>query len=148
MKAVTWSRMGRGNFVFGALGLAIAWAVAQYLVTGAINPMLELGSKFRPEALRGGAADLALVALALDAGLLWFVVRRLHDAGLTGWWSLALIAAPFLSPAGSVLVLGGLIVLVALPGQIGPNPFGPDPRGWTSKAQYEQQQQRLKSGDI
>lgn len=46
--------------------------------------------------------------------------RRLHDAGMTGWFQLL----------GFIPAVGGLIVLVltVLPGNPGPNQYGPDPR--------------------
>jgi uncharacterized membrane protein YhaH (DUF805 family) len=46
-------------------------------------------------------------------------VRRLHDGGNSGWWLLL-----------SLVPLGGIAVIVflALPGTVGTNRFGPDPR--------------------
>jgi len=45
--------------------------------------------------------------------------RRLHDAGLSGWWQLL-----------GIIPLGGLAVFIMtlLPGKPGPNQYGPDPR--------------------
>jgi uncharacterized membrane protein YhaH (DUF805 family) len=45
--------------------------------------------------------------------------RRLHDAGLSGWWQLL-----------GIIPLGGIVVLVMtiLPGSQGLNQYGPDPR--------------------
>ena len=47
--------------------------------------------------------------------------RRLHDTDRRGWWMLL----------GLIPIVGGIIVLVfdVLPGQPGPNRFGPDPKG-------------------
>ena len=47
-------------------------------------------------------------------------VRRLHDADFSGWW-LLLAFAP----------MGGLVIFVfhVLDGRIGPNRYGPDPKG-------------------
>ena len=45
--------------------------------------------------------------------------RRLHDAGLSGWWQLIGII-----PGGSIAVL----VMTILPGKPGQNQYGPDPR--------------------
>jgi uncharacterized membrane protein YhaH (DUF805 family) len=47
------------------------------------------------------------------------VCRRLHDAGLSGWWQLLGII-----PGGSIAIL----VMTILPGNPGPNQYGPDPR--------------------
>lgn len=45
--------------------------------------------------------------------------RRLHDAGLSGWWQLL-----------GIIPLGGLAVFImtVLPGNPGENRYGPDPR--------------------
>jgi uncharacterized membrane protein YhaH (DUF805 family) len=78
--------------------------------------------------------------------------------GRSGWWVLTLPALTLLSlVAGSSTALGGALiplVLIAVllaywlalllwPGTIGPNRFGPDPRGWDSRAHYDAQRQRL-----
>ncbi|PUB25536.1 uncharacterized membrane protein YhaH (DUF805 family) [Promicromonospora sp. AC04] len=56
-------------------------------------------------------------------------VRRLHDTGKSGWFFL-LGYVPFV---GSIIV----IVLAALPGEIGPNQYGPDPKAQEAPAQPE-----------
>ena len=56
-------------------------------------------------------------------------VRRLHDTGKSGWYFL-LGYVPFV---GSIII----IVLAALPGEIGPNQFGPDPKAQEGPAQPE-----------
>lgn len=95
-----------------------------------------------------GATLVCILAAAVEASLLprtgrrdavvvWFValahvvpayavtVRRLHDAGHTGWLAL-LNAVPF----GSLVVL----VLACLPSTPWPNPYGPPPNEGTSAA--------------
>ena len=47
-------------------------------------------------------------------------VRRLHDAGRTGWWFLV----QFVPYLGTVV----WVVFAVLPGQKGENRFGPDPK--------------------
>lgn len=60
-------------------------------------------------------------ALFAFAGLLWIqlalAVKRLHDRGVTGWAAL-LLAIPFVS-------LLAFFVIGIVPGQRGPNAYGP-----------------------
>ncbi len=48
-------------------------------------------------------------------------VRRLHDIGYSGWWYLI----------GFIPYIGGIIILVmsALPSEVGTNQYGPNPYG-------------------
>lgn len=59
--------------------------------------------------------SLALLVPALAVG-----VRRMHDIGRSGWW-LFIAMIP---------VIGGIwqIILLATPGEYGPNQYGPDPK--------------------
>lgn len=72
----------------------------------------------------GGAAVgilSLLVGLALLLPGLAVTVRRLHDTDRSGWWwFIALV--PFV---GAIV----LLVFELLPGTVGPNRFGPDPKG-------------------
>lgn len=71
------------------------------------------------------APALTLVCVILFAALLvaWLAVevRRLHDTGQSGWWSLLAL----------IPVLGqlGLLVMLIQDGAKGDNRFGPDPKG-------------------
>ncbi|MFC4627883.1 DUF805 domain-containing protein [Promicromonospora alba] len=67
-----------------------------------------------------GSTLLAIVMLGTLVPLLAAAVRRLHDTGKSGWFYL-LCLVPFV---GGII----LIVLLALPGEPGPNRFGPDPK--------------------
>lgn len=67
-----------------------------------------------------GSTLLAIVMLGTLVPLLAAAVRRLHDTGRSGWFYL-LCLVPFV---GGII----LIVLLALPGEPGPNRFGPDPK--------------------
>jgi uncharacterized membrane protein YhaH (DUF805 family) len=64
-------------------------------------------------------ALFSLYYLGAILPMLALAARRLHDAGYSGW--LQLIS---LIPFGGIV----LLVLLALPGERGPNRHGPDPR--------------------
>jgi uncharacterized membrane protein YhaH (DUF805 family) len=61
----------------------------------------------------------ALYGLAVLLPTLGVYIRRLHDTGRSGWWVL-LIFVPLI---GYLI----LLVLMALPGDAGPNEYGPPP---------------------
>lgn len=119
--------------------------------------------------------DLFVVSALFDANTHWylwlvfalnyliglwtfvFFVRRLHDQNLPGYWVpivfilVWVIAATGidLGPAfGIIILLAMLALFLIVPfrgGTIGPNRFGPDPRGWESQAHYDEQVARLKN---
>ena len=73
--------------------------------------------------LAGEEAGLILLAVAAVGLLLPYVavaIRRLHDTNKSGWWML-LAFVPIASLA--------LLVFFVLPGTVGENRFGPDPKG-------------------
>lgn len=58
----------------------------------------------------------------------FLTAQRLRDINLSGWW--ALLWVPLNMMEGSLksaLFLAGVIILCAIPGNNGPNKFGPDP---------------------
>ena len=71
------------------------------------------------------------------ASLLWSLVvllpnisvsvRRLHDRNMSGWFLLAFIVGMII-PLLNLIVVIAFIVIMALPGTIGPNKFGADPK--------------------
>jgi uncharacterized membrane protein YhaH (DUF805 family) len=67
-----------------------------------------------------GSTLLAIVMLGTLVPLVAAAVRRLHDTGKSGWFYLLCL----------VPLIGGIVVIVllALPGEPGPNRFGPDPK--------------------
>ena len=75
----------------------------------------------------------------------WLAARRFQDQDRLGWLALlpwAASATLLFLPAPPVLPLLILLVfLVALflPGTVGPNRYGPDPRGWRSREHYEEE---------
>lgn len=81
-----------------------------------------------------------IISLYLFPPNLGVTVRRLHDRNLSGWWLLLPIGALALwfagggagaqSQVGSLLSLAmcvGYLALLTMPGQPGPNRFGPAP---------------------
>ena len=87
------------------------------------------------------------VAMAL-VGLWWLgtiipslavAVRRLHDRGLSGWWYAGAIILSFV-PIVNFLALFAyiaLFVLFLLPGEEGPNKWGPDPKDPTRASVFD-----------
>jgi uncharacterized membrane protein YhaH (DUF805 family) len=60
-----------------------------------------------------------VLALTLLVPTLAVQVRRFHDQGLSGW----LVLINFIPYLGALVVL----VFMCLPGNVGPNKYGPDP---------------------
>ena len=107
----------------------------------------------------GGAAALGLPlslwqnygGTALGLAFLWLAIRRFHDQDRPGWLALipagVAIAASLGVPvpgAAALIIFLGFLVALFLPGTIGPNRYGPDPRGWKSPEQYRDQQRQLR----
>lgn len=76
---------------------------------------------------------------------LWLAARRFQDQDRPGWLALApsgFLLAMFLARLPPLLALLGLVAFVIalfLPGTVGPNRYGPDPRGWRSREHYEEE---------
>lgn len=60
---------------------------------------------------------LPLLTLLVVAALIPASVRRLHDMGYSGWFVIGIFIVPFAS-----------MILLFIPGEPGPNPYGPNPR--------------------
>ncbi len=83
--------------------------------------------------------------------LLVLIVGRLHDLDRRGWWALLFLALAagggWLGGVAGALcgtaVVVGWLALLLWPGTIGPNRFGPDPRGWESREHFDEQERRL-----
>ena len=139
----------------GLLGRSTRTAIFGYLVACLLASValwfLALGA-LREQVLRGAAVPIAqlpewvlYVQAAFALALLWLSVRRFQDQDRPGWIALAPYAASALVWAGLPEILGGLVWLafligLILPPTIGPNRYGPDPRGWKSRDHYLQQQ--------
>lgn len=74
-----------------------------------------------------GAIGLCLWALASIVPSIAVTVRRLHDRNLTGWIYLGLIVAQFIPLIGLIAAIG-MLVLMVLPGNVGANKYGADPK--------------------
>jgi uncharacterized membrane protein YhaH (DUF805 family) len=74
-----------------------------------------------------GAGLLGIFALASIIPSIAVVVRRLHDRGLSGWWYLGAIVAAMI-PLVNIIAGIAMLVLMLLPGNPGPNKYGPDPK--------------------
>lgn len=89
-----------------------------------LQTMLGMGDSAASVALViGGIYSLYNLATVLP--MLSLGVRRLHDTGRSGWWYLI----NFVPCIGSIVFL----VFVCMPGTVGDNQFGPDPKAsdWT-----------------
>ncbi|MDJ0276108.1 DUF805 domain-containing protein [Sphingomonas sp. 2R-10] len=106
-----------------------------FMILGAIFGLLGAFSSSMAEVQAGsvnGPLMLAVVVLGiLGLGILIpsiaVQVRRLHDRNMSGWWLLGIYVVSFIPVVGFIASIG-LLVLLALPGTVGPNRFGPDPK--------------------
>lgn len=64
---------------------------------------------------------ILLVSWAVSLLYVPLVVKRWHDRGRSGWWTL-MLAVPFIG------WFWGWVELCLVPGVVGPNQYGPDPR--------------------
>ena len=55
-------------------------------------------------------------------------VRRLHDRNMSGWLLLAFLVG-LIIPLINIIAFIAFIVIMALPGTVGPNKYGADPKG-------------------
>lgn len=132
-------RVSRGafwgvNVVFAIIILALAWLLFQH--TTAIVPTVS-GGYIAPS----GSPDIGhpfTIALLLAIPMLWIefclIVKRWHDRGKSGWWSL-IILLPVLG------LIWAFIEVALLRGQPGGNRYGgstswADRRGWTTDDIY------------
>lgn len=74
-----------------------------------------------------GAGLLGIYALAAFIPNLAVIVRRLHDRDMSGWWLLGYFVAAMI-PFVNIIAGIAMLVLMCLPGTIGPNKYGPDPK--------------------
>ncbi|WP_291203583.1 DUF805 domain-containing protein [Hyphomonas sp.] len=70
---------------------------------------------------------LGLYALGIIIPSIALFVRRLHDINQTGWIYLGLVVLGFV-PLIGLLASIAQIVIACIPGTVGPNKYGPDPK--------------------
>ena len=97
-----------GGFLVGLLG---------GLASGQLNPI---------GYLLIGILVLANFAIIIPGIAL--MVRRFHDLDQTGWLALVFILLSFIPLLGWLASIG-LIIWFAMPGTVGPNKYGADPKG-------------------
>lgn len=117
---------------------------AEYWWPVLMNAIVGWGLTIIAIILGGGVeafADLSLNPIGwvfYGAALLWSLavflpnlavtVRRLHDRNMSGWFLLAFIVGMII-PFVNLIVIIAYFVIMVLPGTVGPNKFGADPKG-------------------
>jgi uncharacterized membrane protein YhaH (DUF805 family) len=138
-------RTSRTTFVTWVVGLAVAQAALTFAFLGSV-PALS------PRSF--GQLDRHPIVLAFEVAativLLVLQARRFHDQDRPGWIALTSIAlwvagviVPSLGGLGLIVVLAYVAALF-LPPTVGPNRFGPDPRGWRSPEHRAEQDEQLR----
>ena len=149
-------RSQRSDFIT-YLFASLLVALATYLIGS--SPEARIVTPEGTTILSGAGTPLEwLVALAqwfMSVWLTVFLCRRLHDQDLSSIYLLILLVTGSLlglaNFGNSLLVvyftISVLIIfaVIFVRGTIGPNRFGPDPRGWKSEKHYEQELARLQS---
>jgi uncharacterized membrane protein YhaH (DUF805 family) len=105
----------------------IAWVIAGFIIASSDDLARTGGSEPFPAGVLAAFALVFLVWLVLLVPATAVQVRRFHDQGMSGW--LALLNIPYYIPYLGLLVGIAIAVLMVLPGQIGPNQYGDDPKG-------------------
>lgn len=104
-------------------------SAALILVGFGIAGAFRAGDTFDATAF-AGYVPFGLFYLAILIPVIAVQVRRLHDRDLSGWWLLGFYVASAIPVIGFVASIA-LLVFMCLPGTVGPNRFGPDPKGIT-----------------
>ena len=108
--------------VLGAIMMAGGFSMAQMAAPPTGGEMPGFGPVFYV-----GAGLLGLWALAIFIPNIAVMIRRLHDRDLSGWWLLGYIVASMIPFVNFIAGIAMLVVLL-LPGTVGPNRFGNDPK--------------------
>jgi uncharacterized membrane protein YhaH (DUF805 family) len=105
------------------------------------------GAALSPEAAAAIAAAAPWISSAWSLLFLWLAWRRFQDHDRPGWLALVptayayalwlpplrlLVLLPELAALVGLVLLLALLVGLFLPPTVGPNRYGPDPRGWRS----------------
>jgi uncharacterized membrane protein YhaH (DUF805 family) len=107
------------NFIVFAVIGGLAFALGGDFESGQMNPigMLLFGV-------------LGLYGLGIVIPSIALYVRRLHDINQTGWIYLGIIVASMIPLIGLIASIAS-IVIACLPGTVGPNKYGDDPKNPT-----------------
>lgn len=101
--------------------IGLIWGALMGLIGGGFGPgMNPIGIAL--------SAILGLASLAVIIPGIALSVRRFHDLGQTGWLVLVFAVLGLIPIIGFLSTLGQYIWF-AMPGTIGPNAYGPDPKG-------------------
>lgn len=123
----------REYWMFAMLNVLVTLAGVVLIIAGLPEGSIEADTNFAEAPGELGVASwlgmalLVIWYLAVVIPSIAVTVRRLHDRDLSGWWYLAFIVAslfPILNVIGSIAFL----VFMLLPGTVGENRFGPDPK--------------------
>lgn len=97
------------------------FALANFVIISVLS-LAMIGFGVVKEPVIGASSGMIAAAYALAVALpsLACTVRRLHDTGKTGWWSVLW----FIPVAGEIV----LMVMLAMDGTRGSNRYGPDPK--------------------
>ena len=131
--AVFTGRSRRKEFWMFALLNVIVYVVIGALIFGMggsgmfnsvdpANPLAIYGALF-------GGVGLLLVAWMIGVLLptIAVSVRRLHDRDMSGWWYLGFMVLSIVPFVGFIASIAFLVIM-CLPGTLGGNRFGPDPK--------------------
>lgn len=142
-------RCTRGRIIGMLVVVSGVTFFADLAAYGQMNFMINLGLSVK--ALTH-PSDYPLWRVAVEAvfGLivLYMAAGRLHDISRPAWWLAVIVALPYIGeaiglPAIAFVSLIAWLALIFWSPTVGPNAYGPDPRGWTSREQYDAQQAKL-----
>lgn len=113
------------SFILCAVFFTLIWlgGGAQWLM----NPTTDLNFAGMSTLFTLGVAGLAIWAVASFIPSLAVTVRRLHDRNLPGWLYAVVVVLQLIPVVGMAAALA-LLVVNALPGTVGPNKYGADPK--------------------
>lgn len=122
-------------WMFALLNVIVTFVILALMLAGGVSFSAMTAPGAGPEAMAQafgpmfwiGFGLLMLWGLAVFIPNIAVVVRRLHDRDMSGWWYLGLFGAQLI-PFVNFLASIAFLVLMLLPGTVGPNRFGPDPK--------------------
>lgn len=113
------------------LGLVLVWLGETLALSPYVNPALEALQAGDEAAMKNimQSPVPVLTAVAVVWSYFALVAKRLHDRGLSGWFTaiLPIMAMLAIFPLNLVLFLSLVLALGLVPSEKGPNRFGPGP---------------------